>query len=108
MTENCQIACANCPLSVLNNGERITCSRYEPKYKDRAVEIVQQWSNEHPRKTLLDDLKEKYPNYKRNFKNEGEIPSICPYELGYEESEKCPATTCTECWNRPLDEVIKK
>lgn len=61
------------------------------------------------RKTILDDLKEKYPNYQRSFK--GETPSICPYKLGYEEYEtankNCFATTCAECWNRPLDEVMK-
>ena len=37
-----------------------------------------------------------------------EIPNICPYKLGYEDNKKCPAKSCEECWNRPLDEEIKK
>ncbi len=105
MTENCRIACVNCPLSVYNNGEKITCTRYETKYIDRAMEIVQKWSDEHPQKTLLDDLKEKYPNY--NIGNDG-VPIFCPYELGYEGCEvyrQCSAK-CVECWNRPY-EVVK-
>lgn len=106
MTNSCEIHCDNCPLSRYNNGEKIICIRYETKYRDRAVEIVQQWSDKHPRKTILDDLKEKYPNYKISSIG---TPSICPYKLGYEESAKCPAVdTCAECWNRPLDEVMKK
>lgn len=61
-----------------------------------------------PRKTLLDDLREKYPNYHHDIGDT--TPTICPCGLGYEELEEgipCPANSCEECWNRPLDEVEK-
>lgn len=86
------------PLLSFENG-------FEMNFPRLAIKIVQKWSNKHPRKTILDDLKEKYPNYQKSFKDG--TPSICPYKLGYKDSGNCPADTCTECWNRPLDEVIK-
>ena len=111
MTENCQIPCGDCPLSVCNNDEKITCIRYETKYTDRAVEIVQQWSNEHPRKTIMDDFLEKYPNAKEHPAFGKHAPTVCAYELGYvkyccRDTEGCPK--CEECWQTPLDEVIEK
>lgn len=78
--------------------------RNEKEKPQKVIEIVQKWSDEHPAKTLLDDLKEKYPNYQKSFKDG--TPSICPYKLGYEDSGNCPADTCKECWNRPLEEVM--
>ena len=72
-------------------------------YPEKAIEIVQKWSDEHPVKTLLDDLKEKYPNYHACNKNGA--PTFCPYRLGYEEKKNCCVLTCKECWNRPLNEV---
>lgn len=101
----CMIECAKCPLSLSNNGECESCFTLEKLYYNKAIEIVQKWSDEHPQKTILDDLKEKYPNY-HTVNNE--IPTFCPYRLGYEENKKCKKFTCKECWNRPLDEVIKK
>lgn len=100
----CMIECAECPLSLDNNGECETCFKLEKFYYKKAIEIVQKWSDEHPCKTLLDDLREKYPNYKRVFKDE--TPGFCTYILGYDKNKKCPAITCTECWNRPLEEVM--
>lgn len=109
MTEKCKIYCDNCPLSFHNNSEKVGCVILETEYPDKSVEIVQKWSNEHPQKTLIEDLKEKYPNY--NHYEDDTTPTFCPYALGYEEYEtvnkNCFANTCAECWNRPLDEVIK-
>ena len=59
---------------------------------------------------MLDDLKEKYPNYDTL---RDDIPCICPVQLGYEEERHCKdmggerALSCKECWNRPLEEVKK-
>lgn len=101
----CGIACEDCPLSRANNGENVNCRRFETKYPNKAIAIIQKWSDEHPQKTLLDDLKEKYPNY---HTANNEIPSICPYKLGYDKNKQCKKFICKDCWNRPLDEVMKK
>lgn len=80
---------------------------------EKAIAIVQKWSDDHPQKTLLEDFKEKYPNYCTC--SDG-MPSICPKTLGYEEERYCKKNwehegkilvDCKECWNRPLEEVKK-
>lgn len=46
----CKLNCADCPLSHLNNGSTMLCSDFETLYPERAVAIVQKWSDEHPQK----------------------------------------------------------
>lgn len=104
----CGIACEDCPLSRANNGENVNCRRFETKYPNKAIAIIQKWSDEHPQKTMLDDFKEKYPNY--DHVKGSTTPTFCPYQLGYEKYQLCKCGgnyKCAECWNRPLDEVIK-
>lgn len=118
MCKNNEVECKKCPIykATINNAtinffdediEFYCCDDYVCTHTDKAIEIVQKWSDEHPQKTLLDDLKEKYPNC--HWHND--VPSICPYDLGYEKEIHCKrgkiAISCKECWNRPLDEVKK-
>ena len=46
----CKLNCADCPFSYLNNGSTMLCSDFETLYPERAVAIVQKWSDEHPQK----------------------------------------------------------
>lgn len=66
-----------------------------------AIEALQKWSDEHPRKTYAQDFFEKFPSALSALKS-GDIPSICrcqvyggKCELGFE---------CIECWNEPMDD----
>lgn len=68
------------------------------------VAAVQQWSDEHPVKTRLDDLLEKYPQAKRNEVTG--IPKLLPALLRY--CDKCPTCRLYRetggcCWNEPVD-----
>ena len=73
--------CVNdCPMSVRNNGKKCGCEKIKCEHPETAVEIVQKWSDEHPVKTRLDDLKEKLPNV--SLDGEG-IPCFSPSMLGY-------------------------
>ena len=97
-------ACGVCPLRKASINAGFACAPYVFSFPDRAVEIVQEWSDEHPQKTRLDDLKEKYPKYK--FYGSDQCPSAHPAIFGY-------CDTCTECinkkqtlrycWNEPVD-----
>lgn len=102
LTENCSIACGNCPISQLRydeTGEDTgSCNYLIAKYPNKAVEIIQKWSDENPQKTRLDDFTEKYPNYFREPKDD--TPNVCCKYLGY--IAKCPLTKCSECWNMSL------
>lgn len=102
MTNECKINCENCPMSFRNNGVDIGCNSFVKNYTEQAVEIVQKWSDEHPQKTRLEDLKEKYPKAVVNII--GGKPDICVKTLGYGENPKgCGhADKCVECWNMPV------
>lgn len=110
MTEGCSMACAKCLLANYNNGDECSCILYEQEHPKQAIAIVQKWAQEHPRKTLLQDLLGKYPNVELEY---NKFPEICPHSLGYATNEKCFLDTderfcseeCEECWNRPLEEA---
>jgi hypothetical protein len=95
--------CDNCPMSIMNNGYDRLCTVAIEQYPDRAVEIVQEWSDEHPTKTRLDDLLEKYPRAKMSDLN---TPYFYPYLLGY--CNECDACKIADkryviCWDEPVD-----
>lgn len=73
----------------------------------KLIKDVEQWSKEHPRKTMLQDFLDKFPN--APLESDG-TPSLCPYKCGYTRENCCkkfnphPAyKTCLECWNRPVE-----
>ena len=98
LTKNCNIACVECPFYRKNNGMDVGCNILIRHHTEKAVEILQKWSEENPVKTRLDDFKEKYPNYFRETKDD--TPNVCCRYLGY--IDKCPLTKCSKCWNMPL------
>lgn len=63
------------------------------------VNTVEQWSKEHPQKTRLTDILEKFP--KVEIDNHG-LPNLCCAKLGYACS--CLKSTCRDCWNTPLED----
>jgi len=95
--------CINCPLSHMNNDKKITCGKFEKNYPEKAVKIVEQWAKEHPKKTYLSVLLEKFP---KTFLCEGGTPAMCPHRIfGGEEWEKCNCgNDCIDCWNREYKE----
>lgn len=58
----CELNCTDCPLSLSNNGVGVPCTDFEMLYPKQAIASVQKWSDEHPQKTYLTELLEKYPN----------------------------------------------
>ena len=68
----------------------------------KAIRIVQEWSDAHPIKTIMDDLLEKYPNAQINDKG---IPPICAQYLGYGPCVEYGVGCCTRCWSRLLEDV---
>lgn len=100
----CKIDCANCPLNSSNNGTNgmTSCSDFETFYPEKAIEIVQKWSDEHPQKTFLTEFLKNYPN--ALLKDDG-TPEICLSSLGLTNYNGCRnGITCSECWNQPIEE----
>lgn len=98
LTKSCTISCGACMLSEQNTGFGGACYEFEMEMPEKAVEILQKWSDENPVKTRLDDFTEKYPNYFREPKDD--TPNVCCRYLGY--IDKCPLTKCSKCWDMSL------
>ncbi len=98
--------CTECPLSSTNNGTNGTCDAFVKQEPKRCVEIMTQWEEEHPQKTILREFMEKYPGAPVN--DRGIPPDLCPDNLGYSRSDLCGdgSNICVDCWNRPLEDVM--
>lgn len=96
------VNCKKCPFGSFENGSSLTCTDFQNHHPEKAVAIVEKWSQEHPGKTMLQDFLEKYP--KARLRDNGTPKDVCPYSLGYEEHKGCCDGRCMKCWNRPLEE----
>lgn len=102
--EGCKIKCSECPLSSQNNGtsECMSCITFEMYYPQRAISIVQQWSDEHQQKTFVTEFLKHYPNIQLN--DHGIPKWICPFNLGLMSRNDCRKNrNCVECWNQPIE-----
>lgn len=94
----CKINCKKCPLYFTNNGtsESLSCVSFEKTYPEKAVAIVQRWSDEHPQKTYLSEFLKAYPN---TLLNDAELPkNVCLYDLGLTDCRN--DRNCVNCWNQ--------
>ncbi|WP_295248687.1 hypothetical protein [Ruminococcus sp.] len=99
-TGACKIRCADCPLGKKNNGTGRFCIDCELLYPEKAIEIVQKWSDEHPQKTFLTELLKHYPN--APLGDDG-TPNFCPSRLGLMSIDDCRIDhNCVKCWNQPI------
>ena len=92
------VLCSDCPF----DNVKMDCSDFEAEYPEKAIAIVEKWTEEHPQKTILSDFMEKHP--KAPIDDDGLPEALCPYDLGYEDDESdCDIScSCRDCWNRPL------
>lgn len=99
--EGCKIKCSECPLSNQNNGtsEFMSCITFEMYHPEKAIAIVQKWSNEHPPKTYLTEFLKNYPN--APLEDDG-TPNFCPYRLGLMSIDDCDGN-CIKCWNQLIE-----
>lgn len=101
----CRISCNHCPLSRFNNDEEMLCTELELRHPEKAIAIVQKWSDEHPQTTYLSEFLKNYPNAKLG---ENGVPmNMCPSILGLQDLENCGEISCVECWNQPVEESEK-
>lgn len=70
-----------------------------------AIETVQKWSNEHPKKTYVQDFFEKFPDAPKDKSAKSEYPDACRNMIY---GGGCPTIEsrtdcCYECWNEPME-----
>lgn len=101
----CKLKCSNCPLCSKNNGtsEDMSCTTFEMHHPEKAIEVVQKWSDEHPQKTFLTEFLKNYPNAELDHG----VPKVCLKKLGVVSG--CAKTkkgdlyiSCYRCWNQPM------
>lgn len=98
----CRIKCEDCPLGITNNGMDVLCSELETLYPEKAIAIVQKWSNAHPQRTYLSELLKIFPN--TPLEDDG-TPNFCPYRLGLISIDDCRKDrNCVKCWNRIIED----
>lgn len=76
----------------------------------KAIENLQKWSDEHPKKTYAQDFFEKFPKAQRNWDG---TPFVCRKRIygGIHSAtlEDCDYTrACYRCWNEPLNDEETK
>ena len=67
----------------------------------KAIEILQKWSDEHPKKTYAQDFFEKFPDAPKDEAVKGKCPLACRRGIY---GGECPDMGCDECWNEPMEE----
>lgn len=88
-----EMECAYCPA---NKTEK--CLFWEAGAWEKAIEIVEKWSKEHPKKNRKSEFLKNYP--KALIDKRGN-PIFCVKALGYEED--CgPQDNCLKCWNKEV------
>lgn len=93
--------CCQCAFNEPVRSEGISCNMYCKEHPKIAVENVQAWSDEHPQKTRLDDLKEKYPKFEVHPHG---YPSLRPFMFGYcKGCGSCALSPTSVCWDEPVD-----
>ena len=84
---------------------KLTHSKTCAKDAEKAIKIVQKWSDEHPKKTYAQDFFEKFPNAKPGAEG---VPRICRancYGGSCQHSAISGAgpAPCKDCWNEEME-----
>ena len=107
--KGCAIECIDCQLSECKNGEKVGCSTFQILYPQKAIEIVQKWSDEHPRETIFEHFKKILPNMDNRISSD--ICDFCPSCLDRNILDidicKLENNCCIRCWNRDYEDSIK-
>lgn len=104
------VGCENCPLHIYLNEMSIDsyCEYFVSVHPEKAVEIVQQWSDEHPQKTYKtykEDFFEKFPDAKKIGIGKGYPVIDCPCILYPQLKATCnDYLYCFDCWDKKMEE----
>ena len=99
-------SCENCKLHEHN----MPCVNSRGIFKnepEKAIAIVQEWSDAHQPKTRLSEFLEKYP--KTKLYGASELPRFCVADLygtTWEEMGMV-GVGCADCWNTPMEQGVQ-
>lgn len=96
----------NCRFCAFKTRQGCISKSIEEADPERAIRIVQNWSDSHKPKTILDVFNELYPDTIKSKKSG--LPQICCAKLGL--VQYCgdlfavDSKRCKNCWNTPAKE----
>lgn len=110
--------CDGCPLNANNNGAGTHCGDFVAENTEKAVELVQKWSDEHQEpkpKTYADDFFEKFPKASKSYLTQKDyesgiaFPTAKRFHIYGIGSGCCMEEDCTRerqarCWSKPYEE----
>lgn len=107
MCKSCEGKCSDCPIGKEKVNHNQYCREYIEKFPIEAVDLVEKWSDGHPRETFLERFQKQHPDAPMSTNG---LPFPCPYQLGYEPKWKAPCVKnksydCLSCWKRPSEEA---
>lgn len=91
--------CTGCMIHIKSH--ELRCFQFCEKHPEKAVDIVKEWSAEHPRETRLTRLLKNYPNTLLTAEGIPDYP--CTAHLGLMDIDDC-IDDCVSCWNMPIEE----
>lgn len=97
----CNIFCENCPIGIENNRTDMNCKRFEAYYPERAVEIVEKWAAEHPKKTRQSEFLKMFPNATPFHIDP------CNVDADMAIDSKCRRKSCIECREEYWSEEVE-
>ena len=95
----------NCRFCAFKTRQGCISKSIEEADPERAIRIVQDWSDRNPPNTILDNFNKLYPDA---VKTKNGIPHICCAKLGL--VQYCgdlfavDSKRCKNCWNTPINE----
>ena len=82
----------------------LTHSRLCAETVKTAIEIVQKWSDEQPKKTYAQDFFEKLPDAQKHNSTKGRYPAACRNTIYGGGCMGAGSSRCWKCWNEPMEE----
>lgn len=90
--------CKECPIGKEVHRRSSSCRTFENDNPEEAVEIVEKWAAEHPKKTRQSEFLKMFPRAPLNPMNDMTIGiDPCDVDAKYKPHKGCDETLCSDC-----------
>ena len=87
--------CKECPIGKEVHRRSSSCRTFENDNPEEAVEIVENWAAEHPKKTRQSEFLKVFPSV---YKTDGIIAILpCSLDIGFGSNNYCNTVSCYDC-----------
>ena len=83
---------------------RLAYSKIYAEDAKMAIESLQKWSDEQPKKTYAQDFFERFPDAQKHNSTKGRYPAACRNTIYGGGCMGAGSSRCWKCWNEPMEE----